>query len=562
MERSPSHAPAPQRIASAARAGLAWLAPCLALAAALHAGPELVRQRYLQQGLWSLAAEIALEALWASLPAAAAGAALAALLAFASRALARWLGSRAALGLAAASALALVAVGLSARRALPAAPDSLPSILLVSVDTLRADHLGAYGYARPTSPAIDRLAAEGLLFRHAVAQAQWTLPSMASLHSGLYPSQHAAQRADIRLAPAVLTVAEVLRDAGYRTLAVVAHFFVGSLYGFRQGMQVFDESQVLGHDAVTSEGVTRTAARVVEELGEFPFFLWVHYFDPHFAYVRHPEFDFAGRTYMSHVGFSELLSEVAKLQRRGEASPDHPYLRDLRATYDEEIAYTDLWIGRLVEQVRSASAGRPLVIVLTADHGEGFLDRGVQVGHARGLYEELIHVPLIFAGDIDPGLRGRQVARTVELASIPRTLLGLAGIEEPHFPGEDLLSLAAGPRPVFSEGSFAWAASRGRRAVILDGWKLIHDLDADSRELYHLAADPDERRDLWGDPGAEAARRRLEAELEAFSDAPASGGHRIELDAAEREMLRELGYAEEEDALSGSGPAPAGPAPD
>ena len=161
-----------------------------------------------------------------------------------------------------------------------------------NIDTLRADHMEAYGYDRRTAPVFDRLASSGVRFQHALSQAPWTLPSMASLHTSLYPSQHGAVGADTALPQAAETLAERLGTLGYHTVAVVSHEFITANHGFAQGFDVFDESNVVGHEAVTSTDLTLTALARLGGMSE-PFFLWVHYFDPHFTYVRHSKFSFA-----------------------------------------------------------------------------------------------------------------------------------------------------------------------------------------------------------------------------------------------------------------------------
>ena len=155
-------------------------------------------------------------------------------------------------------ALVLALLALGCHRADPA-----PDIVLITVDTLRADHLGSHGYSRNTSPAIDALGRDGIRFTQARSQAPWTLPSMASLHTSSYPAQHGAISARTALSPGARTIADVLREAGYHTIAVISHIFVGRKYGFARGFDIFDSSKTLGHGAVTSEGLTKAKERVL-----------------------------------------------------------------------------------------------------------------------------------------------------------------------------------------------------------------------------------------------------------------------------------------------------------
>lgn len=290
-----------------------------------------------------------------------------------------------------------------------------PNIVLISIDTLRADHLDVYGYSRPTAPNLSRLAEEGVLFEHALSQAPWTLPAMASVLTGLYPSQHGASTSEARIAGRVETLAEALLARGYRTRAVVSHSFVDANHGFARGFERFDESQVLGHDAVTSEAVSRIALeKMLPDAGQ-PFFLWVHYFDPHFTYVHHPEVGFAGR---SEGRFGSAIP-ARLLSRPGRVSDSE--LEHIRAVYDEEIRVTDWAVGALLDGIEALGLKENTVVLVTGDHGEYFLERG-RFFHGKDVYEELVHVPLIIGGDLPEALRGTVVERSVETASIPATV--------------------------------------------------------------------------------------------------------------------------------------------
>jgi len=428
----------------------------------------------------------------------------------------------------------LAAWGCGREQAAPARP---PNLVLVTVDTLRADHTQLLGYPRATTPELVRMAAEGVLFTNAIAQASWTLPSIASVHTALYPSQHGAVGGELALPEAAETLAERLHARGYHTVAVVSHSFVGREHGFAQGFDVFDDSQSAGHDAVTSAELTRVALERVAGADE-PFFLWVHYFDPHFSYVAHPEYGFG-------AGYRGRLPPKVSAQRlkdvRELSSADLDYLQ---ALYDEEIAFTDEWIGRLWSGIRERSGAERTVLAVSADHGEYFQERG-RFFHGKDVYQALVHVPLLITGALEPGLRGAVVAAPVETRDLARTLFTLAGGDPAAFGGADLLELARGaPAPaVFSEGSHAFGEDERKVAVVLDGWKLIHDLDRDGYELYSLRADPDERDDLWSSVPEGAPLAELQRALAEFARLPRLESRRIELDAGTRKDLEALGYA-------------------
>ena len=429
---------------------------------------------------------------------------------------------------------------------------SPPNILLISIDTLRADHLDAYGYERKTSPMITTLASRGILFKRAIAQASWTLPSMASLHTSLYPSEHKALGANTKISDDIKTAAEALQNAGYHTIGIVSHDFVDKQHGFSQGFQVFDESQILGHDGVTSEALTNLAIKYLEEAKQksAPFFLWVHYFDPHFSYVRHSEFDFANENPENFPGMirAEYLKE--RLKQQGQFSDKE--LEFVEAVYDEEIAYTDRWIGTLLDRLKRLKLNKSTVIVLTADHGEYFLERG-RFFHSIDVYNELVHVPLIVSGAIEKTLRGAVVERPVELISIPRTIMGLAGIEERHFYGENLIELAKSQKdkkettaPIFTEGNYAWGEDQRKKAVFFKNLKLIYNFDDASYELYDMDVDWNEQRNLWDEansPEVNELKAFMKDELALFPpEREALSSSTIELSEETLDQLESLGY--------------------
>ena len=375
-----------------------------------------------------------------------------------------------------------------------------PNLVLITVDTLRVDHLGCYGHFRPVSPRIDRLAESGLVFERAISQASWTLPSIASLHTSLYPREHGAISARTPLRREVTTLGEVLLGVGYSTIAVVSHSFVSRRYGLDQGFTTFDQSLWMGHDAITSRKATKKALKYLRKVGREPYFLWVHYFDPHFTYIRHPKFRFAeehSRFPPVHLTWDELAA--ARPALADDTIPDPFSLDTVKAIYDEEIAFMDEAIGRLFDGIDRIQFLRPTVIVLTADHGEYFMERG-KFGHGRDVYDELVHVPLIIGGAIDKSLLGLRIAQSVEVASIAHTLAELAQVDHNPFQGEDLLVIpeeSGRSRPIFSEGNHAYGTKQRKVMVEWEGWKLILNLDDRRFELYDLDKDPHERENRW-----------------------------------------------------------------
>lgn len=461
--------------------------------------------------------------------------------------------------------LPVAAVNLFAEILRPVPATGSPNILLISVETLRADHLEAWGYERTTAPALARLARRGVLFANAIAQAPWTLPSMASVHTGLYLSGHGASGHKSKLGAGLVTVAERLAEEGYRTMAVVTWPFLTRTHGFDQGFVEFDQARIAADGSeVLAPEVTRRALELVGSARGDPFFLWLHYVEPHGAYVDHESVDHAS-------GYAGPLPRVVNLERLYEVrsrldDDDVRYVRDL---YDEEITIVDRSLDVLLRDLRQRGLADGTVVIVLGDHGEEFLERG-HFGHARHLYQELIHVPLVVLDPRDPGLAALRVEAPVELRSVAPTILALAGIEggieSPGSPrGSSLLEVARGavsPGPAFSEYVDQWGIYGERKAVVAGPYKMIRDAGGGAEELYDLTADPGERRnmigasgELAGDPAPGAVPQaagqgreirdvaaRMARALDTMAAGPARPGDEAILTEEEIERLRTLGY--------------------
>lgn len=379
-----------------------------------------------------------------------------------------------------------------------------PSILLVTLDTTRADVLFHDSGAPPVStPAFDALAASGLRFVQAYATAPQTLPSHASLMTGLLPAGHGVHENARVLAPAVPLLAERLRDAGYDTAAVVSAFVLDRRFGIGRGFARYDDELGDGRSERPATETTDRALAALATRGEAsPSFLWVHYFDAHHPYAP-PE---------------PFASDY----------PDAPYLG--------EVAAVDAALGRLVAGFRRAHAGRPVRIVVVGDHGESLGEHG-EAQHGNLLYQGVVRVPLVLAGD---GVPAGEVAAPVSIRRVHDTVLAWAGLD-----AASPLGVAAG------EAGEAVVVAEAMKPYLQYGWrpqvmavsagggsptKTI--LAGDSLELYDLASDPGERRDLSGTrrPDRETLARLREYPL---PGAPASTEA---LDAEERSRLAALGY--------------------
>jgi choline-sulfatase len=431
--------------------------------------------------------------------------------------------------------VAAVALGLGAAAAWTAlgpGPRQPYNVVLIVVDTLRADHLGAWGYSRPTSPNLDRLAASGRRYARATSQAAWTTASIGSLMTSKYPSTIGLDKERVAMPRDVTTLAETLREEGLRTGAVVSHSFCSDEYNFDQGFESFDDTNVLGHVGVSSPGVTERALAFVDEHQQEPFFLWVHYFDPHFAYTLHEGHDFAPEsTYAGPVRDEMRYSQLNDL----ELEPRD--VEELHRLYDSEISWTDHHVGLLLDHLEALGLADRTMVVFTADHGEEFLDHG-RLGHAKTLYEEMVRVPLIVrCPRWSPGVIDTPVANL----DIFPTVLACLGVRVPWgLEGAPLGPRAPKPRTLFTQV----AKGRGTLAAVQGDHKLIRLKPGDYR-LFDLAADPLEQHDLA--PAGGPLFESLRAEVEGFADVLRDGarkGAKVKVDARQADELEALGYVE------------------
>jgi arylsulfatase A-like enzyme len=403
-----------------------------------------------------------------------------------------------------------------------------PNVLLVCIDTLRADHLGCYGYERPTSPAIDALAAESVLFEDAQAASSWTLPALASLFTSTHSSTHGCWGFASALAPSFVTAAELLRDAGYDTAAIVSHVFLAPRHGLQQGCVHFDDTysqpETEPWNDVTSPRVTAEAVRFLEQKAaaprEAPWMLFLHYFDPHDAYLP-------------HAGVSE---------RFGTEQPI-----DL---YDGEIAFTDRHVGEVLRTLEATGFAGDTIVVLFSDHGEEFGEHG-GVRHGHTLHRELLHVPLVMRV---PGVAPRRVAERVRTIDVLPTLLELVGLPSLEAgEGSSLVPALHGgaPLPLPALAELRLQPGDPQESLIDGRWKLIHHLEREPRfELYDVVLDPREQEDLAArHPELVAELREALARLVGAAERKGSDYERpapLDLTPTQLEHLQGLGYAGED----------------
>ncbi|MDH4179686.1 MAG: sulfatase, partial [Armatimonadota bacterium] len=438
------------------------------------------------------------------------------------------------------------------------------NVILIVIDTLRADRPSFFAVderPRDLTPNIrDLLARRGTVYTKAISQAPWTMPAVSSIMTGLYPDEHGAEQRDGTLPPDQLTVAEILREAGYRTVGASSVVLITKASGVVQGFESFDESQALDHTTISSRAITDKSIEFLRARSDEPFFLFAHYFDPHWAYRDHSEYDFADgyngwlRDLMPeirHNEFGEYVASVRPRPRRHLFDPDElSFLHDL---YAEEIAYTDAEIGRLLGYVRESGLEENSLVILVADHGEEFLERG-NLGHGRTVHQELIHVPLIIAEPASAG--GETRPYPVETRALFTTVLEFLCVPPP--PGRalpaSLLSDRGSERSLVRSSTYTLVtAEAGRRfpepvnlwwTSLQDGrWKLIKEHLRGRALLYDLSRDPGETRECSGEYPEQ--RNRLERHLdqldvEAQSAAPTRPVP--EADEEHQRRLKSLGY--------------------
>jgi len=435
-------------------------------------------------------------------------------------------------------------------------PESTPKgVILISIDTLRADHLGAYGYAHPTSPALDAIARDGVVFESAVSTSPWTAPAHASMLTGQYPNRHGLVTYRNKLDPRSPHLAERLRDAGYQTAAIVSASNVGSDYGFDRGFESFVQLPEL--HPVESSGVTEAAIAWLGKRDETrPFFLFLHLFDLHNPYGAKPEYEAALVEPYDGDFSGDTLQLLEVFQGRREMNE-----RDLAHVvqlYDAGIRQVDDEIARLRSALEARGLFDRTLVIVTSDHGEEFRDHGGFL-HAYSHYQELLHVPLFLRG---PGLpRGARIAEPVSLVDLMPTVLAYLGIEPAREQsGVDLRALwgadDAPPLPdrtLFSEADQTNRKPNIRRSARRGSHKLLYNLRTRKIELYDLANDPAEQHDLAEEEPA--IRRQLLTDLNEFIQGAEARGELREVTDQQLEELRRLGYiqdAPEEEQKEGS----------
>jgi len=401
-----------------------------------------------------------------------------------------------------------------------------PNVLLISIDSLRADRLGCHGNPHKPSPNIDAIAEVGVRFERCIAAAPWTLASHASLLTGLFTHEHGVNEKLEALDAATPLLPTLFASNGYATAAIVSGPFMSKPYGFDRGFDYYDDDiarmdEKQSHEAETSPRLagkaTQWLKRRVSEHREQPFFLFLHMWDVHYHYHPPPPYDTkydpdyrgkANGTFRPwHSDFGERLKPRD--------------IQHIRALYDGELAFTDEHVGQVLNVVKELGVADNTIVCITGDHGDEFYEHGFG-GHLRTLYNEVLHVPWIVAG---PGVpKGRVVEGGVANADILPTLTQLAGLSggSTSLSGRSQTAVMSGtsqvvPRPIFGETMYQWMKPASSQpgnegqlvCVELDGWKFIQRRSSPQFErLFNLRTDPAETKTLVRDEPSRAAQLR------------------------------------------------------
>lgn len=475
-------------------------------------------------------------------------------------------------------------------------PQNIPKdsfhVILITVDALRSDHLSCYGYERKTSPNIDKLSEEGVIFTNAISQGSATIPSLPSLMTSLYPSQHGVKRINLKHVFTVPTLAEILKVNGYYTVGIVDHNLKHT--GLDRGFDSIEFS----NGQLTASNVTQKAISLLRKSKDKNLFLWLHYFDPHAPY--NPPFPYdelfldakfkkMGREFLKknyvwligsgaksrlplpHVSMPidkppQPIFQIKEIDRNyyniltHDFKPKIPHGKRLNvkqsldktltkedreyyiSQYDGEIRYADEQIGALLNELKRLRLYKHTIVILTADHGELLADRSKRFGHGSKLFDVLLKVPLIIKGK---GISGHKIINEqVRLIDIMPTILDALEMNTNiKMEGENLLPLILGKRDDIN--NYAFSESEVAKSVRTNNWKLIYDFNKNQYKLFDLKHDPLERRNLKKlkkEKFAELNRVLRNWMIEKVQKEPASTSE--PLDEETKQILRSLGYAQ------------------
>lgn len=388
-----------------------------------------------------------------------------------------------------------------------------PNVLLIGVETLRADHVGCLGYRRNTTPTLDKLAKEGAVFSRAIATSSWTKPAVMSVFTSLYPAIHKVTDFHKKLSEKINTLAEMLKENGYITAAFVCSPNLDSCYGFSRGFNLYDDFSVqlsllfnlfgynniavqdIYNEAVTNETVNRVALRWLQENHDKPFFMFVFYFDPHHDYIPPPPFDTVfDPNYKGSIDGRGIIHQPRKSTPPSQRDLDH-----IIALYDGEILYTDRCISDLLEKFRQYGILDKTLVIVFGDHGDEFYEHGT-TGHGHTLYNELIHIPLILRWPEEIP-QNKRINTLVSQVDIMPTILDYLDIKYNRLmQGRNLRCLIEGKKDRLHDVVYAEVSRHSDKvftSAISNQNKCILDLNTGNKQFFDLSTDPSEQKNIY-----------------------------------------------------------------
>ena len=418
------------------------------------------------------------------------------------------------------------------------------NLILIVVDTLRADYLSCYGNGFVKSPNIDKLASDGVLFENVISQSSWTLPSHATLMTSKYPIQHGALSYNNPLNESEITLAETLKKNGYITGAFISTTLVSSKFGFNQGFDTFNEDLDADYQRPVTKFHAKSLQWIEKNYGNKSF-LWMHYFEPHYPYLQHEPYTSSYESFFNkgEKGNFDYTHEWIKEKfNRKEAELNIKDLNRLKALYGGEVSYIDEFIGELINKIKKLGLYDRSLIVLTSDHGESLGEHHL-IEHGESLYEPEIKVPLIIKFPFNNGgiEKGKRIKLRVQLIDIMPTVLSVLKIKpQAMLYGSDLISSIINDRSF--EDRACYSEVHNFKSLSKGNWKLILSLPVRGKpEFFNLKEDPSESENLFQmafDRGESLKRELLKWIVTMNNPIPKT----VRIDNKTEEKLKSLGY--------------------
>jgi arylsulfatase A-like enzyme len=424
------------------------------------------------------------------------------------------------------------------------------NVILISIDTLRADHLGCYGYPRPTSPSVDRFAEDAVQFQWAIAHAPSTEPSHGAIFTSMLPAHHGGWRAKRQpISSDAVMMAEIFKGAGYKTVSYNGGGQVSKNFGFDRGFDVYDSSSGDFNEKVDK------AQEWIQQNGEDKFYMFLHTYQVHAPYTPEKQYlDLFDGDYSGDLGptiSNRLLIDI----HEGTVRPSAADVQHIVNTYDGEIRSMDDAFGRLSAFLTQQGILDNTIVLFTSDHGEEFGEHGEVGRHSHALYDELLHVPLLMHFPMQKfgGTKVDQQVRGIDILPTLTEILAIEPLEQ--FQGSSLVSLLGGrdndPRPAVSQVDLAQphpptSIRTASEKLILGSPKSVDDALSQAYQYYRLSEDPAEVENLFDSPGSGESILALEQELRALLAGPGvePANQPIEIDETTQQQLKALGYTD------------------